>query len=114
MRDTDVEAAIRLVLLRANRRFDAAMDALVPPTSVEMAVRVAPGAFQLGQIVGSMAQALRTAAEAFSAGVASMSEPRPALVSRDFGTSGYTRAVEHEYGAQAGVQSNTMTNRGTR
>lgn len=68
MAHVNVQKAIQPHLDRANRKFDAAMDALVPPTPTEQAVRAAPSAYALGMLARSLNDAMNAFAAAFNAG----------------------------------------------
>jgi hypothetical protein len=65
--EIDVDKAIGKVLARANRKFNAAMDELVPPTPEQKLARDYPQAVALANIVHAFNSALRNFGEAYAA-----------------------------------------------
>lgn len=62
----DVEGPIRAHLRAAERRFDAAMDALIPPTPEQKLARGYPSAVGVAQLVHAFQSAIENFARVFN------------------------------------------------
>jgi hypothetical protein len=72
MTEIEVKAPIQRVLARAERKFDAKIDELLPAPERELRAMQQSSAYQWGRIIGEFNKALNTMAEHLAAGIRSV------------------------------------------